>query len=122
MKKSEFKTRVDDLLQAEIEGISWDQKLAILTQRIVKAEKQRDFDKAKKGKPWTDEELRLVLRTAPTVQNCMLLARTFRRGYGSIEQIFRWAAERSTIDRKRPNHAFVQQIKRIANEVGWRAT
>jgi hypothetical protein len=64
----------------------------------------------------------LVLRTAPTVDNCMLLGRTFRRGYGSIEQIFRWAAERSTIDKKRPNHAFVQQIKRIAIEVGWRAT
>ena len=87
------------MLKADVEGLSWDGKLALVTQRIVKAEKQRDFDQGKKGEPWTDEELRLVLRTAPTVDNWMLLARTFRRGYGSIEQIFRWAAERSTIDK-----------------------
>jgi hypothetical protein len=122
MKKSEFRMRIDELLKADIEGLSWDGKLSILTQRIVEAEKQSDFDKGRKGEPWTDEELRLVLRTAPTIQNCMLLARTFRRGYGSIEQIFRWAAERSTIDKKRPKDAFAQQIKRVANEVGWRAT
>ena len=122
MKNSEFKARIDELLKAEVEGVSWDGKLAIITQRIVKHEKEGDFDKGRRGQPWTDEELRLVLRTAPTAQNCMLLARTFKRGYGSIEQIFRWAAERSSIDKKRPDHAFVQQIKRIASEVGWRAT
>jgi hypothetical protein len=122
LNKRKFKEALDHLLEEDVEGISWDQKLSLVTQRIVKREKKLNLNAENKGKPWTDEELRLVLRTAPTVENCMLLARTFRRGYGSIEQIFRWAASRSLIAKKRPDHSFVNQIKRIAEEVGWRAT
>ena len=122
MNKRKFKEALDHLLEEDVEGISWDQKLSLVTQRIVKREKKLNLNAENKGKPWTDEELRLVLRTAPTVENCMLLARTFRRCYGSIEQIFRWAASRSLIAKKRPDHSFVNQIKRIAEEVGWRAT
>jgi hypothetical protein len=120
MNKRRFKDSVDQLLDQDVDGLSWDQKLALIQQRIVNREKKRNVKAENKGKPWTDEELRL--RTAPTVENCMLLARTFRRGYGSIEQIFRWAASRSLIAKKRPDHSFVNQIKRIAEEVGWRAT
>ena len=48
----------------------------------------------------------------------MLLARAFRRGYGSIEQIFRWAATSDPeVAAKRPDDAFVQQIKRVANRL-----
>ena len=122
MKQTEFKKAIDGLLNAAVTGLSWDDKLALIQQRIVKIERTRDAHPENKGKPWTDDELRLVLRTAPTTENMIMLARTFKRGYGSIEQIFRWAAERASIERKRPDHSFVNQIKRIAKEVGWRAT
>jgi hypothetical protein len=39
------------------------------------------------------------------------------RGYGSIEQIFRWAAEdQSAVEEKRPDDSFIRQIKRIAKK------
>lgn len=122
MTKQNFRKAVDDLLNQNVAGLSWDEKLALLRQRIVELEKKRNTRPEKKGKPWTDDELRLVLMTAPTTENCILLARTFQRGYGSIEQIFRWTAERRTIAKKRPNDSFLKRIQRIAKEVGWRAT
>src|SRR5262245_44337097 len=112
MKKNEFKKRIDSLLTADVTGLEWDEKLALIQQRIVKIEKTRDAHPENKRKPWSDDELRLVLRTAPTTDNIIMLARTFKRGYGSIEQIFRWAAERASIQQKRPNHSFANQIKR----------
>jgi len=49
-------------------------------------------------------------------------ARAFKRGYGAIEQIYRWAATtRNEIDEKRPDDAFIKQIKRVARRLGWRA-
>jgi hypothetical protein len=123
MNKSEFKKEVDELINSNVEGLSFDEKISLIRQRIIEIEKNSDFDSSNKGNSWTDEELRLVLKTAPTKENCLMLARTFRRGYGSIEQIFRWAAEdQATINKNRPDDSFIKQIKRIAKEVGWRAT
>ena len=81
-----------------------------------------EYEQSNKGNPWTDDELKVILSFAPTKNNCLLLAKAFKRGYGSIEQIFRWA----TTDSKRIEEAgrledaFVQQVKRIAKELGWR--
>jgi len=60
MKRSEFKSQLDQLLRADVEGLSWDGKLALLKQRIVTAEKQREFDKGNKGEPWTDLHSRVL--------------------------------------------------------------
>lgn len=123
MNKREFKENIDALIATDINGLSFDEKISLIRQRILDAEKNASFDTSNKGNSWTDEELRVILRTAPTTENCMRLARAFRRGYGSIEQIFRWAAEdQASINAKRPDDAFIKQIKRIAKEVGWRAT
>ena len=123
MKKKEFKERIKELLDFDVESTSWSEKVSIVRQSIVDAEVEHGFDTSNKGNSWTDDELRIVLRTAPTKENCLLLAKTFRRGYGSIEQIFRWASEdQKTIDQKRPDDTFIKQIKKIAKEVGWRAT
>ena len=49
----------------------------------------------------------------------MKYAKLFERGYGSIEQIHRW--ERTPIDKvnkTRKDDSFVQQVKRIAKEIG----
>ncbi|HKQ99941.1 MAG TPA: hypothetical protein VJT09_04670 [Pyrinomonadaceae bacterium] len=123
MKKSEFREKVDEILVIDVDGLGWDEKISIVRQRIIEAEKSSNFDTANSGESWTDEELRIILKTAPTKENCILLARAFRRGYGSIEQIFRWVAEdQASVDQKRPTDSFIKQIKRIAKEVGWRAT
>jgi hypothetical protein len=123
MNQTEFRQAVRDLLANQVGELSLDEKLAIVQQCIVDHQQAGNFDDSNKGKPWTDDELRIILQTAPTKENCILLARAFRRGYGSIEQIFRWAATPGpAVKEKRPDDAFVQQIKRVAKQVGWRAT
>lgn len=98
-------------------------RVSYLHHVIVALDKEQIYDQSNKGKSWTDDELRLILQLAPTQENMMEIARTFKRGYGSIEQIYRWAAEdKKSIAQKRPNDSFVQQIKKITNEIGWRAT
>jgi hypothetical protein len=123
MTKTEFRERFRGLLAEEVADQALEDKLAIVRQCCIEAQEANGFDEGNKGKSWTDDELRVVLQHAPTKENCMLLARAFRRGYGSIEQIFRWAA--STDDEvaaKRPDDAFIRQIKRVGRQVGWRAT
>ena len=80
-----------------------------------------EYDQSNKGNPWTDDELKIVFQFAPTKANCLLLAKGFKRGYGSIEQIYRWAATtQKEINRKKSDNVFVSQLRRIAKEVGWR--
>jgi len=90
---------------------------------VVDYEKETGWDEGNKGQSWTDAELRVVLSDAPTQENRVKHAQAFGRGYGSIEQIYRWAATDSiTIKAKgRDTDAFTQQIKRVAKELGWRA-
>ena len=115
MKKNEL----FDLLDKELS--CGDRKL--LNDYIFEKEKNGEWDQSNKGKPWTDDELKVVLSFAPTKENCLLLARAFKRGYGSIEQIFRWATtDMKTIKNSdRKDDSFVLQIKRIYKELGWRA-
>jgi len=123
MNKMEFREAVRRLLSQQVSDLSLDDKIALLEQCVIEAQEGANLDESNKGKSRTDEELRVILKHAPTKENCMLLARSFRRGYGSIEQIFRWAATSGPeVEAKRPDHAFVQQIKRVAKQVGWRAT
>ena len=115
MKKSEL----FELLDKEL--TSGDVKL--LNDYVFDKEKNDEWDQSNKGKSWTDDELKVVLSFAPTKENCLLLARAFKRGFGSIEQIFRWATtDMKTIKNSdRKDDAFVLQVKRIYKELGWRA-
>ena len=124
MNKREFKQAFLSLLEQPINDLSWEEKLFYVRQILVTADiEKNDWDQSQKGRPWTDDELRLVLRLPPTKENMLQLARALHRGYGSIEQIYRWAASpKSEIKEKRPGDKFIQQIKRISREVGWRAT
>ncbi len=123
MKKREFREGLLGLLQQMVDDLPNDAKVFFVRQVLVDYEKVLPQNEANKGQSWSDDELRLVLTTPPTKEKIMLLAKAFKRGYGSIEQIFRWAAEdQKTIDAKRPDDTFIQQIKQIAREVGWRAT
>ena len=123
MSKREFKEAVRALLEAAGDGIRWDERVSRLRQAVLDLEQEQEFDQSNKGEPWSDDELRVILNAAPTKENCMAFARAFRRGYGSIEQIYRWAAEDdASVRQKRPDDKFIRQIKRISREVGWRAT
>jgi len=125
MKKSEFKQAVHALLDKPVEGLDWERKVAFVHQILVEMDKERAaWDQSRKMQPWSDDELRLILQLPPTKANILRLARAFRRGYGSIEQIYRWAATpKKIIEAKgRSDDRFIQQIKRIASEVGWRAS
>lgn len=85
-------------------------------------ETERGWDESNSRHPWTDDELRVVLSDPPTKENCLKHARAFKRGYGAIEQIYRWAA--TPLDRiaeTRPDDAFIRQIKRVTRRLGWRA-
>lgn len=100
-----------------------DNKERLLKEYTFNKEKNQKFDQSNKGKPWTDDELKVILSFAPTKENCFLLAKAFKRGYGSIEQIFRWATtDMKTIkNSERKDDSFVLQVKRIYKELGWRA-
>ena len=115
MKRSELFQLLDE--EIGVEQKKW------VSDWVFEKEKNADWDQSNKGKSWTDEELKVVLSFDPTKENCLLLAKAFKRGYGSIEQIFRWATtDMQTI--KNPDgkdDAFVLQVKRIYKEMGWRS-
>ena len=92
------------------------------SEAIREWEVEREWDESAKGKPWTDDQLRAVLSDAPTKESCVKHARAFGRGYGAIEQIYRWAATSDEgIKAARSDDAFVAQIKRVSKQLGWRA-
>ena len=88
---------------------------------LIKIELSEPFDQSNKRKPWTDDELRVVFSFTETKQNCLLLAKAFKRGYGGIRQIFSWAkvSEKKINESKFKGNKFVQQIKQISNEMKW---
>jgi hypothetical protein len=83
---------------------------------------KQSAEEPNRGRSWSDDALRVVLQMAPTHENIVRLALAFGRGVGAIEQIYRWAATPDkVVKQKRPDDAFIGQIKRIAKEVGWEA-
>ena len=122
MTKAEFKKQVIGLLSSSVDGLSHEDKAAVVRRSVTEFEKEQPWDTSNTREPWTDNELRVVLSRAPTHENTLRLAKAFKRGYGSIEQIYRWAAqsERRIAD-ARADDTFVQRIKRIRKELGWRS-
>lgn len=124
MKKTEFKARLFELWDIKIDDVSYEDKMKLIERYFIEFQIKHDEqrDRPKKGDSWTDEELRVVLMDAPTKSNCIKYAKIFGRGYGSIEQIYRWAStDDRTVKEKRPDDAFVAHVKQIAKELGWRA-
>ncbi len=116
-----FKESLLDVLECSMEDLNDEEKINLVKKTILDFEKQSDYDKSNTRKPWSDEELKIVLSFAPTKYNCMFLAKMFKRGEGAITLIFRWA---STSDKDiklkgREDEKFISQVKRVAKEVGW---
>lgn len=122
MKKSEFKDEVFKLLDSKVEGLDLNEKLNLVRAYLIEIEKDTEYEESNKGKEWSDDELRIVLSFSPTKANCLFLAKAFKRGYGSIEQIFRWASTSDKVisDKGRADDKFIQQVKRVSKEIGWR--
>lgn len=123
MKKTEFKARLFELWDIKIDDVSYEDKMKLIERYFIEFQIKHDEqrDRPNKGDSWTDEELRVVLMDAPTKSNCIKYAKIFGRGYGSIEQIYRWAStDDRTVKEKRPDDAFVAHVKQIAKELGWR--
>jgi hypothetical protein len=122
MTKSEFKEQLLSLITMDIGGLSAHDKVSMAKKVLFEFLKDTGLSEDNKGKPWSDDELRIVLSMAPTHQNILQLARAFKGGYGSIEQIFRWAGQsEKRINQARSGDMFIQQIRRIRKEVGWRS-
>lgn len=124
MTKQEFKQAVYDLFDSSLDGMNHEEKCKYIEKLTFDYQRDRDDQRQKPNsrKPWKDEELAIILNDSATIENCVKYARLFGRGYGSIEQIYRWAAtSMKDIQEKREDDAFVKQVKKIAKELGRRA-
>jgi uncharacterized protein PM1205 len=123
MKRKDFKESLYDTLDNEVDGMSYDEKMTLVHSLLVDYEKDNEEkrDISNKGCKWSDEELKIILSDAPTKENCIKYARLFKRGYGSIEQIYRWSVTTTKeMSEERKNDSFIIQVKRIAKELGIR--
>lgn len=123
MKRKNFKESLYDALDNEVDGMSYDEKMTLVHSLLVDYEKDNEEkrDISNKGCKWSDEELKIILSDAPTKENCIKYARLFKRGYGSIEQIYRWSVTTTKeMSEERKNDSFIIQVKRIAKELGIR--
>lgn len=127
MNKKEFNEQLKDLIQCSVVSgdreMDLNEKIVEAKNQLLKLELDLEYSQENKGNSWTDEELKLVLSFPPTKENCLKLAKAFKRGYGSIEQIYRWAttSEKELKGTSRENDSFIKQIHRIYRELGWRA-
>ena len=123
MKRKEFKENLFAALDNDVDDITYDEKMVLVHNLLVDYEKENEAkrDVTNKREKWTDEELKIILSAAPTKENCVKYARLFKRGYGSIEQIYRWSVTpKKDMSDERKEDSFVQQVKRIAKELGIR--
>lgn len=123
MKRKEFKEIFFGALDNDVDEMSYDEKMTLVHNLLVDYEKENESkrDTSNKGGKWTDEELKVILSDAPTKENCMKYAKLFKRGYGSVEQIYRWSTTaKADMSEERKEDSFVMQIKRVAKELGLR--
>ena len=123
MKKKEFKEKLFAALSCDIDNLSFDEKMNVVSNLLIEFEKENEDkrDISKKGQKWADEELKIILSDAPTKANCVKYARIFKRGYGSIEQIYRWSTTAKTdLSDERKEDSFIMQIKKVSKELGLR--
>jgi hypothetical protein len=123
MKRKEFKKNLFEALDCDVDDMTYDEKMILVHNLLVDYEKENEGkrDITNKGAKWTDEELKVILSDAPTKENCVKYARLFKRGYGSVEQIYRWSGvAKKDMPDERKEDSFIQQIKTVAKELGIR--
>ena len=105
MKKTEFKSRLFELFSAPVEGFSYEERMDLIEKYFI------------------DYQIKNDAQHSPSKRNCIKFSRIFKRGYGSIEQIYRWAStDDKTVQEKKSTNKYIAQVKKIAKEQGWRGT
>lgn len=123
MNEREYKERLYKIFELDVEDLDYLDKINLINEVLLKYQKDTEDkrDTSNKRKKWTDEQLKIILSDAPSKQNCMKYAILFKRGYGSIEQIYRWSTTQDQdLSEKRKEDRFIRQIKRVAKELGLR--
>lgn len=123
MKKGEYKKELYEVFDLEVEDLDYQDKMDLINKLFLKyqIDNEDKRDTSNKGKEWTDEQLKIILSDAPSKQNCLKYACLFKRGYGSIEQIYRWSTTQDqNLSDKRKEDKFIKQIKRVAKDLGLR--
>ena len=121
IKKKIFKQQLINLLEQDIEEMDYEQKIRLVHDILLKYEidSEKSRDTSNRGKPWTDEQLTIILSDAFTKENCMKYAKLFHRGWGSVMQIHQWARiSESKMNQTKKEDKFIQQIRRISKEIG----
>lgn len=120
-KNIDFRKKLVKLIEEGYSDLTFDEINSEIDEAFVHVAKEKGWATPNKGKPWTDEELTLVLRDAPTEKNALKYARLLGRGHGSVLQVYQWAATQDKVIRaKRPKDKFLWQIKKVAKRLGWR--
>lgn len=123
MKKREYKEKLYKMFNENIENMNFLEKMRFINKTLLEYQRDNEDkrDTSNKGEKWTDDELKIILSDAPTQQNCMKYAILFKRGYGSIEQIYRWSTTQDQkLSERRKEDSFIQQIKKVSKELGLR--
>lgn len=123
MKRQEFKEKIYEVFDYNIDNYGYENKIELIENILIEYQKDNENkrDISNKGLKWSDEELKIILLDAPTKENCMKYAKLFKRGYGSIEQIYRWSTTpNKELSDERKEDSFIQQIKKVAKELGLR--
>lgn len=123
MKRREYKEKLYKIFDLDVDNLDYIGKINYINKVLLEYQKDNEDkrDTSNKGEKWTDEQLKIILSDAPSAQNCMKYAILFKRGYGSIEQIYRWSTtQNQDLSERRKEDSFIQQIKRVAKELGLR--
>ena len=123
MKHIVFKKQLFNLLNQNVGNMKFDEKMKYVGRKIIEFERRNENsrDISNNGKKWTDEELELRLSDGATETHCLRYAKWFKRGYGSIELIHRWArTPNNMLSDKQKNNSFIKQIKKVARDIGFR--
>lgn len=123
MTKKEYKNQLYNVFDLEVDNLGYIDRMNLINKFLLEYQRDNEDkrDTSNKGAKWTDEQLKIILSDAPSKQNCMKYAILFKRGYGSIEQIYRWSTTQDQeLSERRKEDAFIQQIKRVAKELGLR--
>ena len=72
MNRTEFKRQVLSLFSESVDGLSLEEKVNYIENLLIEYQKMNEDERntSNKGESWTDEELKIVLSSAPTKYNC----------------------------------------------------
>lgn len=116
--KKTFKKDFLSLLNEDVDGLDLNGKIKIVKKYVFEIEQNQEHDESNKGNEWKDEDLQVIFALPATKENCLKLAQSFNRGYGSIVLIYRWAAksDKEISELGRSQDKFIMQIRRVAKD------